>query len=82
MLFLDNEFINIIKERRSCREFKKGEIKIEVLKDIVDAGRLAPSPHNIQPWEFIILHKKESCDSLFPHLGWLFEPSKDKRPSR
>lgn len=81
ILYLNNDLIEIIKTRRSIREFKQEEISSEVLQDIVDAGRLAPSPHNIQPWEFIIIRKKENRDTIFKHLGWLFEPDIKSRPT-
>ncbi len=79
ILYLDNDLIELIKTRRSVREYKQEEISLEVLKDVVDAGRLAPSPHNIQPWEFIVV--KENRDTIFSHTGWLFEPDKKSRPT-
>lgn len=81
ILYLDNDLIDIIKTRRSIREFKQEEVSLEVLKDIVETGRLAPSPHNIQPWEFIIIKNKENRDTIFNHTGWLFEPDKKSRPT-
>ena len=45
-----NEAIRVIKERRSVREYLPKAISKEVLEDIVDCGRLAPSARNLQPW--------------------------------
>jgi len=75
-----NEFTDLIKTRRSIREYKQIPVSFDVLKEIVDAGRFAPSPHNIQPWEFIIVQREENCDSLYLHLGWLYESDKSSRP--
>ena len=49
------EFIKMLKERRSVRNFQDKEVAREIIEDIVDAARLAPSAVNIQPWEFIII---------------------------
>ena len=42
-----NNFIDVIKKRRSVRKFEKGKrISVESLKRIVDCGRWAPSGAN------------------------------------
>jgi len=49
------ETINAIKNRRSIRAYKKDEIKKELIEEILNAGRLAPSAKNRQPWYFVIV---------------------------
>jgi nitroreductase len=49
------EFRELVKERRSCRSFDTSPVSEEQLKDILDAGRWAPNPLNLQPWEFILV---------------------------
>jgi len=44
-----------IKERCSVRNFADKQIPDEVLKEILEAGRLAPSWVNTQPWHFIVV---------------------------
>ena len=44
-----------IEERRSIRSFKKQDISREVVEDILNCGRLAPSAKNRQPWYFVVL---------------------------
>jgi nitroreductase len=39
-----------IKTRRSVRKYKKEPIDGNVIDDILDCGRLAPSAMNLQPW--------------------------------
>lgn len=46
--------IKALKERRSIRHYKDIEVPVNILKDIIDCGRLAPSGHNKQPWKFVI----------------------------
>lgn len=44
-----------IANRHSIRKFKPSPIPKDVLEKIVDAGRLAPTARNVQPWEFIVV---------------------------
>ena len=49
------EFEDLVKSRRSCRSFESSLIPDDQIDLILDAGRWAPSPLNLQPWEFIII---------------------------
>lgn len=53
------EFYDVIKKRRSIRKYKKEKIPDDVLKRILDAGRIAPSAKNIQPWKFIVIRDEK-----------------------
>jgi len=55
----NNELLKIIYKRRSVRKFEDIEIPKDVLDAIIEAGRLAPSTVNLQPWSFAVLDKKE-----------------------
>lgn len=44
-----------IRDRRSIRKHKADKIKDEDILQIIEAGRLAPSGNNTQPWKFIII---------------------------
>ncbi len=46
-----------IKKRRSIRRFIDKTIPEEVLTRILDAGRLAPSAVNLQPWRFLVIRE-------------------------
>ncbi|MCM8771328.1 MAG: nitroreductase family protein, partial [Candidatus Omnitrophica bacterium] len=54
-----------IKLRRSVRDFKP-QIKIskDILEKLIDAGRLAPTARNIQPWEFIVITNKDMLETI------------------
>lgn len=54
-----NEFKNIILERRSIRKFKDEPVSKEVLEELIDCARWAPSDTNSQPWRFIATSNKE-----------------------
>jgi len=44
-----------IRGRRSIRKFRRDPIPEEVLREILDQVRWAPSWGNTQPWEFVVL---------------------------
>ncbi|MCW5207946.1 nitroreductase family protein, partial [Desulfobulbus sp. US2] len=45
----------IIKERRSIREFSEKPVEQELLHKIISAGIWAPSGLNNQPWRFVTI---------------------------
>ena len=47
--------LTAITTRRSVRKFTSSPIAKNILETIVDAGRLAPTARNEQPWEFIVV---------------------------
>lgn len=59
-----------IKKRRSVRDFTGDPIPLSDLKRIVDAGRLAPSGNNKQPWEFIVVTDKSIIQRLSKAAAW------------
>lgn len=46
--------MNAIYERRSIRKFSNRNVPKELILEIIDAARLAPSAKNRQPWKYII----------------------------
>jgi len=49
------EFMEVIRRRRSIRCYKEQDIPEQILNEILEAGRLAPSGGNRQPWHFILV---------------------------
>ncbi|MFX0139030.1 MAG: nitroreductase family protein [Candidatus Hodarchaeota archaeon] len=49
------EFNKKIKERFSVRKFKADSVPDELIKEILETARFAPSGLNNQPWKFIII---------------------------
>jgi nitroreductase len=58
------DLFEAIEKRRSIRKFKPGQVREEDLKKILQAGRLAPSGGNRQPWCFIIVRDSETKNAL------------------
>ncbi|QEN05522.1 nitroreductase [Thiospirochaeta perfilievii] len=56
--------IDLIKGRSSCRNFSDKSIDESIVNSIVEAGRLAPSAKNRQPWRFIIISEENRKNRL------------------
>ena len=53
-----------IRKRRDIRSYLKKEVPDEAIKKIIEAGRLAPSAMNLQPWHFVVIKNKETLKEL------------------
>lgn len=60
----DNLVLETIYKRRAIRKFKQQLIEKDTVEKIVDAGRMAPSAINKQPWNFYILRKPETIQAF------------------
>ena len=49
------EMLELIKKRQSDRSYTDNAVENEKLERIIEAGRMAPSACNAQPWKFIIV---------------------------
>jgi len=56
--------LDAIRQRHSTRSFQSRPIPKEILEQIVDAGRLAATARNDQPWEFAVVTKKDILDKI------------------
>ncbi len=56
--------LEAIKSRRSTRKFKKDPLPREIVEEIVEAGRYAPSGGNSQTTHFLVIQKKEVLEKL------------------
>ncbi len=48
-----------IKNRRSIRAFGGQPVPHNLVEELIDCARLAPSARNVQPWEFIVVTEKK-----------------------
>jgi nitroreductase len=58
------DVLGLIKSRRSVREFTSEDVAEEVVREILEAGRWAPSGLNNQPWRFSIVRDSKVKGSL------------------
>jgi coenzyme F420-0:L-glutamate ligase/coenzyme F420-1:gamma-L-glutamate ligase len=47
--------LDMIKDRRSVKDYTPKEVSKETIFRILEASRWAPSAHNAQPWHFIVI---------------------------
>ncbi|MFH1398569.1 MAG: nitroreductase family protein [Candidatus Woesearchaeota archaeon] len=59
-----NETIANIKQRRSVREYLAKPISKQILEELIDCARQAPSGMNLQPWEFIVVTQRPKLKAL------------------
>lgn len=53
-----------IKKRRSIRKYEDKEVPDELVHELLDAARRAPSGNNAQPWKFRVFKTKEEKELL------------------
>lgn len=63
------ELESCIRARVSTRLFESKSVPQEILAEILDSARYAPSPKNRQPWRFLILHDEEKKDIVEDYLN-------------
>ena len=63
--------LEAIKKRRSVREYTGDPIPRGDLEAIVDAGRMAATGFNHQPWDFIVVTQQEMIQKLKIASQWM-----------
>lgn len=59
-----NATIKTIYERRAVRKYLDKPVAKEIIEELLDAARMAPSAINKQPWRFYILTNKDTIESF------------------
>jgi len=72
--------VNLMRSRRSCRNYKEKQVPLSVLKDLVKIGITAPSATNSQLWTFTIVPERKkvlefgtACLGFFKKLNSMAE---------
>ena len=58
-------FLELAKNRYSSRSYKSTPVEDEKLNYILEAGRVAPSAANKQPWHFIVIRDDDTRKRMF-----------------
>jgi nitroreductase len=53
------DLMEAIKTRRSIRKFRETPVPENLLKEVLNAARLAPSADNAQPWKIIVVRDEQ-----------------------
>ena len=64
------EFDELIRKRQSIRRYKETPVPKELIIEILEAARIAPSGGNRQPWHFIVVQDKETIKKLAGRQEW------------
>ena len=78
------DFMEIVRSRRTIRFFKQEPIAEDVLSELVEAARRAPSASNGQPLEYVIVNDKGQVERVFEQLAWgaYVQPRRDPPAGR
>ncbi len=60
------DFYDVVRKRLSVRSYRPDPVPEDVLNRVLEAGRLAPSAKNYQPWKFIIVKNPTVRQALVP----------------
>jgi nitroreductase len=60
----------LLTKRKSTVCFDERPVQLNILKDLFEAARWAPSSSNIQPWRYIVgIKGSKSCELIFESLA-------------
>jgi nitroreductase len=58
------QILEMFRARRSIRAFKDKQVERELIEQIIDGARFAPSGHNHQSVEYIVVQDRDALDNL------------------
>jgi coenzyme F420-0:L-glutamate ligase/coenzyme F420-1:gamma-L-glutamate ligase len=61
--------LDVVRGRRSVRRYLPKEVSEELVNEVLEAGRWAPSPHGRQPWRFAVITQERTKERLAAAMG-------------
>ena len=76
------DFGSVVRGRRSVRYYQEREVPRQLIEEVLEAARWAPSPHGRQPWRFAILTRPDLKERLADAMGatWRANLAMDREP--
>jgi nitroreductase/ferredoxin len=71
--FAVSDLVQLLRSRRSCRNYKKDEVQRQYLEDLVKIGITAPSGSNSQRWTFTVLPVRGAVEALGHQIADYFK---------
>ncbi len=67
------DFLELAKLRYSSRKYSEKKIEEKKLNKLIEAGRIAPSAVNKQPWHIIVIQEEEELNTIKEcyHRDWI-----------
>lgn len=77
------ELLALLRARRSVRRYTEAPVTAAEVRALIDAARHAPSPHNVQPWRFVVLRRVATKQRLAGAMAdvWRRDLTADGLPS-
>jgi nitroreductase len=75
-----NHLLNLVKKRRTVRKFKPDPLPEGCIEKIIEIARWAPSGFHTQPWEFVVVKKKDVKDAIVKALDRHAPPITNMKP--
>src|SRR5215471_9807080 len=63
------DLATLLKSRRSVRQYQARPVPRELIEQVLEAARWAPSPHGRQPWRFVVLTRQAVKEQLTGSMG-------------
>jgi nitroreductase len=63
---------DLMRERRSCRSYKSEQVPVDLLDQVLQAGRIAPSGMNVRQCHFIAVRRPELLEKVRVLLQQIF----------
>jgi coenzyme F420-0:L-glutamate ligase / coenzyme F420-1:gamma-L-glutamate ligase len=75
-------FADILRGRRSVRQYKPDPVPRDLVVQVLDAARWAPSPHGRMPWRYVVLEQPEPKARLADAMAgaWQLNLEMDRQP--
>ena len=67
-------FMKVVRGRRSIRLYKPDPVNDEIINQIIEAGKWAPSGNNTQPFEIVVVKEKFLIEQIEKIIGEGLEP--------
>ena len=58
------EFMDVVKERYSCKKYSEKMVDKDIINNILEAGRLAPTAKNLQEQKVYVLQSEEALAAV------------------
>jgi 5,6-dimethylbenzimidazole synthase len=69
--------LNLVKKRRTIRQFKPDPVPDDYITKIIEVARWAPSAFHTQPWEFVVIKDQKIKNQIVAALEQHAPPIKD-----
>jgi len=65
-------FLELARNRYSCRNYDSRPVEADRLEQVLEAGRIAPSAANMQPWHFFVIRETGDLEKIrgVYHRDW------------